>query len=161
MTYAYIRVSTDKQDCENQKFEIINYCNRNNISIDQWIEETISGTKNPEKRKLGKILTNVHEGDLIICTEISRLGRSLYIVMDILHRCMDKGVVVQTIKDNFCLRDDISSKVLSFAFALAAEIRARSNTASCFFNHPIPNAQKYKIPQEHHGLTLKFLRGSY
>lgn len=119
---GYIRVSTDKQDCDNQKFEILKYCKYNNITIDEWIEETISGTKNPEKRKLGKVLKTAQEGDVIICTEISRLGRSLYMVMDILHKCMDKGVTVQTIKDNFCLRDDISSKVLSFAFALAAEI---------------------------------------
>lgn len=122
MVYAYIRVSTDKQDCENQKFEILKFCQYNNIVIDEWIEETISGIKNPEKRKLGKILKSAKEGDLIICTEISRLGRSLYMIIDILHKCMDKGVTVQTIKDNFCLRDDISSKVLSFAFALAAEI---------------------------------------
>lgn len=53
MVYAYIRVSTDKQDCDNQKFEIERYCKYNKITIDKWIEETISGTKNPDKRKLG------------------------------------------------------------------------------------------------------------
>lgn len=108
---AYIRCSSIKSDVENQRFEIGRYCKYHNIIIDEWIEETISGTKNPEKRKLGRVLKNIKEGDLIICTEISRLGRSLYMIMDILHNCMDKGATVQTIKDNFCLRDDISSKV--------------------------------------------------
>lgn len=122
MIYGYIRISTGKQETMNQKYEIEKFATANNLIIDDWIEETISGAKEPKKRKLGSLLKTVKEGDLIICTEISRLGRSLYMVMEILHQCMDKGVTVQTIKDNFCLRDDISSKVLSFAFALSAEI---------------------------------------
>lgn len=95
---AYIRCSSIKSDVENQRFEIERYCKYHNIIIDEWIEKTISGTKNPEKRKLGRVLKNIKEGDLIICTEISRLGRSLYMIMDILHNCMDKGATVQTIK---------------------------------------------------------------
>ena len=52
MNYGYIRVSSDKQTVENQRFEITQYCEHNHIQIDQWIEETISGTKTPDKRKL-------------------------------------------------------------------------------------------------------------
>ncbi len=45
MNYGYIRVSSDKQTVENQRFEINNFCEREHLSIDGWIEETISGTK--------------------------------------------------------------------------------------------------------------------
>ena len=122
MNYGYIRVSSDEQTVENQRFEITHYCEHNHIQIDQWIEETISGTKTPDKRKLGILLHGVHEGDMIICSELSRLGRNLFMIMDILAICMEKGVTVWTIKDNFCLKDDIQTKVLAFAFGLSAEI---------------------------------------
>ena len=116
MTYGYIRVSSDKQTVENQRFEIDNFCSKKNIKIDGWIEETISGTKNYDKRKLGELLNKVQKGDLIICAELSRLGRSLFMIMEILHICMNKECKVWTIKDNYRLGDDIQSKVLAFAF---------------------------------------------
>lgn len=122
MVYGYIRVSSDKQTVENQRYEITNFCENNNLKINGWIEETISGTKAPDKRKLGKLLSQINKGDTIICSEISRLGRSLFMIMDILSICMEKEVVVKTIKDNFTLGDDVQSKVLAFAFGLSAEI---------------------------------------
>lgn len=122
MTYGYIRVSSDKQTVENQRFEIKNFCKRQNMKVDGWIEETISGTKNYSKRRLGVLLKKVEKGDLIICSELSRLGRSLFMIMDILNICMNKECQVWTIKDNYRLGDDISSKVLAFAFGLSAEI---------------------------------------
>lgn len=122
MIYGYIRVSTDKQTVENQRFEIINFCRRNNIAIDAWIEETISGTKVPSKRKLGKLLYEVKKGDLIICSELSRLGRNLFMIMSVLNEMMLREVRIWTIKDNYRLGDDIQSKVLAFAFGLSAEI---------------------------------------
>ena len=76
MIYGYIRVSSDKQTVENQKFEIEQFATRENMNIDDWISETISGTKNYDKRKLGRLLRKVQPGDLIICSEISRLSRS-------------------------------------------------------------------------------------
>jgi DNA invertase Pin-like site-specific DNA recombinase len=122
MVYGYIRVSTDKQTVENQRFEIDGFCSKHNIKIDIWIEETISGTKNPEKRLLGSLLMKVKKGDLIICSELSRLGRSLFMIMSILNQLMTLGVKVWTIKDNYRLGDNIQSKVLAFAFGLSAEI---------------------------------------
>jgi len=122
MNYAYIRVSTDKQTVENQRFEIINFCRKNEIIIDRWIEETISGTKLVEERQLGKTLKKLVRSDILICTELSRLGRSLLMIMGVLNQCMQKEIQVWTIKDNFRLGNDISSKVLAFAFGLAAEI---------------------------------------
>ena len=72
--------------------------------------------------KLGLLLKKVQKDDMIICSELSRLGRSLYMVLNILSLCMEKGVAVRSIKDNFTLGDDIQSKVLAFAFGLSAEI---------------------------------------
>ena len=122
MVYGYIRVSTDKQTVDNQRFEIERFCLKNNIKIEEWIEETISGTKLPEKRLLGSLLAEVKKDDLIVCSELSRLGRSLFMIMSILNHLMLHGVRVWTIKDNYRLGDNIQSKVLAFAFGLSAEI---------------------------------------
>lgn len=122
MIYGYIRVSSDKQTVENQRFEINNFCSINNLKIDDWIEETISGTKNYTKRQLGLLLKKVHKDDIIICSELSRLGRNIFMIMEILHICMEKKCRVWTIRDNYRLGDDIQSKVLAFAFGLSAEI---------------------------------------
>jgi len=122
MVYGYLRVSTDKQTAENQRFEINEFCYKNSIKVEKWIKETISGTKEPDKRKLGGLLYNLQKGDILICSELSRLGRNLFMIMSILNVCMDKGVQVWTIKDNYRLGSDISSKVLAFAFGLSAEI---------------------------------------
>ena len=122
MIYGYIRVSSDKQTVENQRFEINNFCKKEKLIINGWIEETISGTKSYNKRELGKLLKSVKNGDLIICAELSRLGRNLFMIMEILNICMTKECRVWTIKDNYRLGDDIQSKVLAFAFGLSAEI---------------------------------------
>ena len=122
MIYGYIRVSTDRQTLENQRFEINEFCKKQNIFIDKWIEETISGTKEVENRKLGKLLNKMKKEDVLICSELSRLGRSLLMIMGILNQCMQNEVQVWTIKDNYRLGNDISSKVLAFAFGLSAEI---------------------------------------
>lgn len=122
MIYGYIRVSTEKQTVENQRFEIENYCKERGYSIYSWIEETISGTKKVDERKLGKLLNKVKKGDIIICAELSRLGRNMFMIMSILNYCMEREIKIWTIKDNYKLGDDLNSKVLAFAFGLSAEI---------------------------------------
>lgn len=122
MTYGYIRVSTDKQTVENQRFEILEFAKRNGISVDRWFEETVSGTIVPEQRALGRLLSVIKKDDLIICSELSRLGRSLFMIMSILNKLLESGARVWTIKDGYRLGDDIQSKVLAFAFGLSAEI---------------------------------------
>lgn len=123
MVYGYIRVSTDAQNTENQRHEIKNFCMQQNIQVDSWIEDVISGTKEPQQRKLGRIIMkHCQPGDLVICTELSRLGRSLLMIMNTLNFFLEQKVQLWTIKDNFRLSDDITSKVVSFAFGLAAEI---------------------------------------
>lgn len=122
MIYAYIRVSTDMQTYSSQEFEIKRYCETNNITIDKWITESVSGTTAIEKRTLGKTIRKMAKGDLLICTEISRLGRNMLMIMSILNLCAGKGIAIHTIKDNFDLSENINSKIIAFAFALAAEI---------------------------------------
>lgn len=100
MIYGYIRVSTDKQTVENQRFEIERFCEQERIAVDHWIDETISGTKNPDKRKLGAILEKMQKDDVLICSKLSRLGRSLLMIMSILNQCLEREVQVWAIKDN-------------------------------------------------------------
>ncbi len=122
MIYGYVRVSTSLQTVENQRFEIENFAENNNIKIEKWLCETISSSESLNKRKLGNLLAKVSTGDLIIVSELSRLGRNLLQIMGILNHCMNTGAEIWTIKDNYRLRDDIESKVLAFAFGLSAEI---------------------------------------
>ena len=122
MIYGYIRVSSDRQTVGNQRFEIDNFCRREGLCIDGWIEETISGSAPYDKRKLGALLRRVRAGDLIVCSELSRLGRNLFMIMDILHLCMTRDCRVWTVNDGYRLGEDIQSKVLAFAFGLSAEI---------------------------------------
>lgn len=130
MVYGYIRVSTDRQTVENQRFEILRFCKKNSLEVDAWIEETISGTLTPDKRELGRLLSHIRKDDLIICSELSRLGRSLFMIMSILNLIMEKGARIWTIKDSYRLGDDIQSKVLAFAFGLSAEIESRISWVS-------------------------------
>jgi DNA invertase Pin-like site-specific DNA recombinase len=122
MVYGYIRVSTDKQTVENQRYEINRFCTRNVLVVDKWVEETISGIKQINERKLGKLLKAMKKDDILVCSELSRLGRNLLMVMGVLNQCMEKDIQVWTIKDNYRLGNDINCKVLAFAFGLTAEI---------------------------------------
>lgn len=122
MIYGYIRVSTDKQTVENQRFEITRYCEAREMTIDKWISETISGTKEIKSRKLGGLIKKMREGDMLICSEISRLGRSMFMILDILKICLEKGVLVQTIKDNYTLGNDPMSKLIASVYGYLAEM---------------------------------------
>ena len=119
---GYVRCSCDKSDVENQRFEIMKFCDQNGMEVNEWVEETISGTKDYSTRKLGEALERADKTCRIITCEISRIGRNMFAVMDFLNHCIQKGCQVWTIKDNFRLGDDLSSKVIAFAFALSAEI---------------------------------------
>lgn len=171
MVYGYIRVSSDKQTVENQRFEINNFCDREDLLIDGWIEETISGTKSYDKRELGRLLKRVEKDDLIICAELSRLGRNLFMIMEILNICMNKECKVWTIKDNYRLGEDIQSKVLAFAFGLSAEIernlisqrtkealaRLKADGKHIGRSEGVRNVCLNKICSKNHNLILKEL----
>jgi DNA invertase Pin-like site-specific DNA recombinase len=168
MVYGYIRVSTDRQSVDNQRFEIEQFCSKNNIAIDQWIEETISGTALPEKRLLGPLLAGVKTDDLIICSELSRLGRNMFMIMSILNHLMINGVKIWTIKDNYRLGDSIQAKILAFAFGLSAEIErelisqrtkealARKRSEGCVLGRP-PGRKSARLKLTGHEAEIQAL----
>ena len=122
MIYAYIRVSTHKQTTENQRLEIAQFCTKRQITIDHWISETITGTKGVSHRRLGSVMRKMRSGDILICTELSRLGRSIFMIMNLLSECMQRNIQLWTVKERYVLGSDIPSKVLAFAFSLTAEL---------------------------------------
>lgn len=101
MNYAYIRCSTSGQTTENQKLAIKKWAKYHRIHNIQWVSEIISGTKTPDKRKLGSLINQVQENDIIIVTELSRLGRSLMMILDVLQLLLDKKVKVIAIKEGY------------------------------------------------------------
>ena len=109
MVYGYIRVSSDKQSVENQRYEIQRFCKASKMKVDGWIEETISGARSYNSRELGKLLERVKKDDCIICAELSRLGRNLFMIMEILNICMRKECRVWTIKESYRLGDNLQS----------------------------------------------------
>lgn len=121
MTYGYIRVSTEKQTTEVQRYEIEQYCRRNEIFIDSWIDETISGAKELKKRKISGMLRRLKSGDFIICTEISRLGRSMQIIWKIMDICLSRNVTIISLKENYRLSNDPMSKFILSVYSYAAE----------------------------------------
>lgn len=125
MNCAYVRVSTDRQSGSSQEYEIKLWAEKHSLPIDRWIRESVSGTVSPGKRKLGSAIRKMKAGDLLICTEISRLGRNMLMIMSILNDCAQRGIRIHTIKDNFDLSDNLNSKIIAFAFALAAEIERK------------------------------------
>ena len=122
MIYAYIRVSTDKQTVENQRFEVQKFATEKGVVIDKWIAETVSGTKSARDRKLGPLLKKMKKGDTLLISEISRLGRNLMQIMSILNLCMTKETMVLTVKERYELGNNINSQILAFAFGLSAQI---------------------------------------
>ena len=122
MIIAYLRVSTEKQNLQNQKSEIERFAIYKNINIDRWIMEIASGKKAEKERQLGNTLKNLKKGDTLIITEISRLSRTLTEIMGIMGKCLEKGVSLYSVKDGYTFDDTINSKVLCFAFGLVAEI---------------------------------------
>ena len=122
MTIGYLRVSTGKQNPENQRDEIRRFALEKGVGIDLWVTETVSGRTSYMKRKLGKQLKRMRKGDTLIVTEVSRLSRSLTEIMAIMGNCLEKHVNIYTTKERYTFDDSINSKVLCFAFGLVAEI---------------------------------------
>jgi DNA invertase Pin-like site-specific DNA recombinase len=120
--YAYIRVSTDKQETENQRYEILKYTNQKKLGNVEILEETVSGRKSWKNRKLGELIEKLRKGDILIVPELSRLGRSMLEIMELLSILLRKGVELHVVKNNQVLKDDLQSKVFAMAFSIASEI---------------------------------------
>jgi len=123
MVYGYIRVSTDSQDCANQKIGIERKARTLGLEIGCYIQDNgVSGLCGPDLRALGRCLRGLNAGDVIICSELSRLGRRMFMIMSILEHCRQRGARLYTVKDGYELDDNLQAKILAFAFSLAAEI---------------------------------------
>lgn len=122
MIIGYLRVSTEKQNPENQRDEIRRFAEEKVFQIDSWVVETVSGKTARKKRKLGRLLRKMQKGDTLIVTEISRLSRSLTEIMAIMGECLDRQINIYTTKERYTFDNSINSKVLCFAFGLVAEI---------------------------------------
>jgi len=120
--YAYIRVSTDSQETENQRYEILKYANEKKLGNVEIVEETISGRKSWKERQLKNLVDTLQKGDILIVTELSRLGRSMLEIMELLSILLRAGVELHVVKTGQVLKDDLQSKVFAMAFSIAAEI---------------------------------------
>jgi DNA invertase Pin-like site-specific DNA recombinase len=120
--YGYLRVSGNQQESENQRFQLLKFANENRMRVDRWVDETVSTRKSLDQRRLSTLLAGLESGDVLLVSEITRLGRNLFEIMSILNDMMKKGVTVHSLKEGYRLGDDINSKILAFAFGLAGEI---------------------------------------
>ncbi len=121
-TYGYLRVSTTLQDTEKFKADILHFCNKKDFGKVTFIEETVSGVKNWKERKLGELIGNMEPGDRLIVPEMSRLGRSMLDVLEILKSAKEKDLAVYAIKGEWSLNSSIESKILSTILALVSEL---------------------------------------
>jgi DNA invertase Pin-like site-specific DNA recombinase len=120
---GYLRVSTEYQDVENQKLGIYELANRNNLQPVEFIEETISGKISYRVRKLGSVITTLQKGDVLIVSELSRLGRSMLEILEILNEMKTRDVRVLTVKENHEINGrEITSKVMTMVFGMLAEL---------------------------------------
>lgn len=120
---AYARVSTDKQDVDNQRYEIERYAMEHALVITEHVEETVSGFKTHlSARRIAEVLADLERGDTLIVSETSRISRRLLDILNTIQTCLDRGITVIAVKEKFVFQDDINSKVMAFAFGLAAEI---------------------------------------
>ena len=121
-TIAYLRVSTTDQDLEKNKAAILHLANDRCLGQVEWVEEHASGRISWKKRKIAVVLEELHAGDNLVVSELSRLGRSMLECMEILSVASQKAVNIYTVKGNWQLDQSIQSKILAMAFAMAAEI---------------------------------------
>lgn len=122
MTIGYLRVSTNEQDLEKNKFDILKLANERGLGQVQWVEEHVSGRVSWRTRKLGAVIENAKAGDTLIVSELSRLGRSMLECMEILSLAVQKQLNIYAVKGNWQLDNSIQSKVVAMAFAIASEI---------------------------------------
>jgi DNA invertase Pin-like site-specific DNA recombinase len=115
-------VSTADQDLEKDKASILNLANEKDLGQVIFIEEKISGTISWKKRKIAPIIDDLCEGDSLIVSELSRIGRSMLEIMQVLSIALDKGIRVYTVKGNWQLDQSIQSKIVAIVFSMAAEI---------------------------------------
>lgn len=121
-TIAYLRVSTIDQDIEKNKSDILHLANDKDLGKVFFVEEKVSGTVPWKKRKIADIIEELGNGDNLIVSELSRIGRSMLEIMQVLSVAMEKKVNVYAVKGNWQLDNSIQSKIMAMVFSMAAEI---------------------------------------
>lgn len=121
-TVGYLRVSTSEQDIEKNKADILHLANEKKFGSVEWVTETASGRISWKKRLLGQLLDDLKSGDILLVSELSRLGRSMLECMEILSMAMRQNIQIYTVKGNWELNNSIQSKIVAMAFSMAAEI---------------------------------------
>lgn len=121
-TIAYLRVSTADQDLGKNKSDVLFFANENNLGKVHFVEEKISGAIHWKKRELGSIIESMSEGDHLIVSEFSRLGRSMLECMEIMSHCLEKKINLYAIKGQWRLDNSIQSKIIGMIFSIASEI---------------------------------------
>lgn len=121
-TIGYLRVSTQDQDLEKNKADILHFANDRNFGQVEWAQETVSGVTNWRGRKIHGVIQNLENGDRIVTPELSRLGRSTLEVLEILKAAKDKKIDIYSVKEKMELDGSIHSKILSTMLALFAEL---------------------------------------
>jgi DNA invertase Pin-like site-specific DNA recombinase len=120
---AYLRTSTDTQDLKNQKLEIYDYAGSRNIKIDEFIEMSVSSRKSKKQRRIEELLEKLQEGDTLIVSELSRLGRSTSEVIDLVNELIKKKIHFISTKQNIDIKkQDMNSKIIITMFSLFADL---------------------------------------
>jgi DNA invertase Pin-like site-specific DNA recombinase len=121
-TIGYLRISTNDQDFEKNKSAILNLANDKGLGRIQFVEEIVSGKVIWRNRKIATVLEELKQGDTLIVSELSRLGRTMLECMEILSIAVQKGISIYAIKGNWQLDNTIQSKIVAMAFSMASEI---------------------------------------
>jgi len=121
-TYAYLRVSTFEQDTEKNKADILKFANDRDFGKVHFVEEKVSGIKSWKERKIKNIIDELGNDDRLIVPELSRLGRSMLEIMEIMAVAKEKGIAIYDVKNGWSLNGSIESKVMAMVFSIAAEI---------------------------------------
>lgn len=121
---AYIRVSTDTQDTDKQRLEILDYANRHGLKVDEFIAIEISSRRTSKERRIDELMEKLHDGDTLIVSELSRIGRSIPEVIGLVNAMIERGIRLVAIKQGLDIKGnhDIASKVMVTIFALLAEL---------------------------------------
>ena len=124
-TYGFLRVSTGEQSNEKFKDELLRYSNTHKLGNVEFVEEVVSGKVDWKVRKLGQLIENCKNGDVILVPELSRLGRSISMIYEIVSTCQKKGIEIHALKQNLVISGkstDLQTTVLLNCWSLCAEL---------------------------------------
>lgn len=120
--YAYIRVSTDKQTLENQKHKILEYAYSKKVQIEDFIEIEVSSRKNQKERLLDELFSKLEKNDTLIVTELSRLGRNMLEILNLIEKFNTKNIKLVFINQpELSTNDTALSKLLFSIYGYFAE----------------------------------------